>query len=81
MLLLVRQAMIVHIYTYVVNQQMHTGKICFNIYYESSTCFERLCEHHQGAITGILIKYKRTANAQVQSPNVTVIISGAPCGC
>jgi hypothetical protein len=24
---------ITSIYTYVVNQQMHTGKICFNVYY------------------------------------------------
>jgi len=44
-----------HINTYVVNQQMYTGKISFNIHYGSSTCFGRLSCHHQGGITRILI--------------------------
>ena len=37
-----------NIYMYVTNQQMHTDKICFIIYYYSSTCFGRFCEHYQG---------------------------------
>jgi len=33
-----------------VNQQMHAGKICFNKYRYSPTCFGRLRDDHQVAI-------------------------------
>jgi len=68
-----------NIYTYVTSQQMHTDKICFTIYYYSSTCFGRFCDHHQG-VTQKYKKYTTIAqNVQLKSPDVTVNILSAPC--
>jgi hypothetical protein len=39
-----------NIYTYVVNQQMHTDKIWFIIHWYSRTCFGRFCDHYRGAL-------------------------------
>ena len=69
-----------NIYTYVTSQQMHTDRLCFIIYYYSSTCFGRFCDHHQG-VTQKYKKYTTIAqNVQLKSPDVTVNILSVPCG-
>jgi hypothetical protein len=50
-----------NIYIYVVNQNMHTDKICFTIYNYSPTCFGHFCDYHQGAITGTMVKGKQNS--------------------
>jgi hypothetical protein len=44
-----------HINTYVVTQQMHRGKMCFNICYKYPTYFYLFCDYHQGAISKMQI--------------------------
>jgi hypothetical protein len=37
-------------YTYVVNPQMHTDKICLIVFKYLATGFGRFCDNHQGAL-------------------------------
>jgi len=39
-----------------VTQQIHSGKICFNIYYEPATSFARLRDHRQVALQEYVVR-------------------------
>ena len=69
-----------NIYAYVTNQQTHTDKICFIIYYYSSTYFRRFCDHYQD-VTQEYKKYTTIAHhVQLKSPDVPFNMLSVPCG-
>lgn len=59
---------------------MHTGKICFIVYYLLPTCFFRYCDHHQDNVTRTLINSAHCYIAQLKTLNVIVNVSGSSYG-
>jgi hypothetical protein len=67
-----------NVYTYVTNQQTHTDKIYFIIYYYSSKYFGRFCDHYQD-VTQEYKKYTTIAHhVQLKSPDVPVNMLSSP---
>jgi hypothetical protein len=60
----VKYKQVYYVYTYITNQQMHTDKICFIIYYYSLICFGCWSIFHQYAFVGLLHKCKYCTNVE-----------------